>query len=206
MVTNANTRRQPESPSRGGAAQRQLDVLVVEEEALVESADIAHERRPQQHCATGEHVDLGRRSIDGRNRLVAPSIRPSAVSIDLDTCTVHEIPGRRHEERLHRADRRIGELRHESLAPARLDLDVVVQHDDSVVTIIDRSRDPDVRRRTESVVVGRHHLDPFEQRGAFASIRAQPGRGLTAVVDDENQRGAACLDHRLDGAFEETWR
>src|SRR5688500_12282087 len=73
-VTDSTRRRAAVAPAALLAAKPQVDVLVVEEVALVEEADVAEELGGQQDGSTGEELDVARRVEGGAVELVVADV------------------------------------------------------------------------------------------------------------------------------------
>ena len=113
---------EPVRPAERGAARGEIDVLVVEEEALVEPAGLAKELRREHHRPAGEAGDLRRRSDDDVERAVADvRARPVATDRDAEAVDARRVAAGDQQLRLSGSDPRLLERCAQRLAPAGAD-------------------------------------------------------------------------------------
>ncbi len=165
-------------PAPFRAAQREIDVLVVQEVSLVESAGLVEELRAEQHRPRGEDVDR-RGPVERVRRFVETEIRAGAEDVESDAETVDPVGAVPQQRRLDRADAVVlGECPQQRRQPATAHLDVVVEDGDRSVRHTTRQPDPGVRGGTEAVIVD-----------AYDIVDAR------AVVPGANRRSTRVVDH-----------
>src|SRR5688572_30806470 len=115
------------APAPCATAQAEVDVLVVEEVALVEEADVAEEPRPQQDGASGEELDVAYDVVLRPVELAVCHVGAGPVATERDAEAVHDVGSvaslGEQQLRLRSADSRVGELVHQRREPPWLDLD-----------------------------------------------------------------------------------
>ncbi len=165
---------QPSSVPR----EREVDVLVIEEVALVEAARLLDELRPEQHRTPGEDLDR-HRTVVRVGRFVEADVGSRAELVEVDPHAVDPLRAVAQQDRLYRTDTVVrGERAEQRLQPTAADLHVVVEHHDRCVRRTLRHADPGVRRCPEAVVVDAHDI-----------VDAR------AVVGVRNRRAAGVVDH-----------
>jgi len=186
------------SPAEFDAAERQVDVFVVEKIALVESVGVNQEIEPEQHRTPREDLNLPCLA-PGRSVNLAPAdVVPGTSPIQCDADAVHanRHPVGQQQFWLHGAEPRIRfERGHEGFEPGVGDLRVIVENGD-VLTVAagsSGSSHPAVDRRTVALVV-----DP--QPG----INGQHFGSAVRVVDDDQAVETTSGPHRIDTATDHT--
>ncbi len=167
-----------------GTAPAEVDVLVVEEPAVVETARRAHELGRERDRSAGEQLErFDHIALDERRTVV--DVGPGTVRADPDAAAVHHRrigPGD-HEHRLRGADlrRRRQRIGQRSDPPRPADHVVVEQHDD-IGARREGALEPGVRGRAVAVVRDRDHLD----RIVDGIVGRDLDLGAAAGVDDDD--------------------
>jgi hypothetical protein len=151
---------QPIPIAQCSASQRQIDILVVQEVALVEGAGCPEERCVEQNRPAREDSDIGR-CVVGPCKLTCSNVDAGPVSTDRDPEAVdpRRVGPGGDEHRLSRSDPLLPEFGTKWLEPAHLDHDIVVKDCDLRRPQSDRPLDPDVRGRAVSMILHAENLN-----------------------------------------------
>ena len=176
MVVNDARRLTAIDPTHFGAAERKVDIFVVQEVALVEAPGLVEECRTEQHGSAGEDIDC-RRGAEHAHRGPEASIRSGGETIEIHPDAVDQVGAVPQQHRLDGADSIVvGKHTEQRGQPGAVDFNVVVEHGDGGLGPAPSQPDPGVRGRAEAPV-----LDADDVVDARAVVTRRHD-GATAVV------------------------